>query len=106
MSDLIWCHGPRCHERETTTRVRGNKGSKVLRTMKVNGNWRQDSWHEYFCDQTCLMDYIKKHLRNIVAIAPCTEAKETPINDPYKDPNSYHFWNFEKKEVDNNSNIG
>ena len=107
MSDLIWCHGPRCHERETTTRVRGNKGSKVLRTMKVNGNWRQDSWHEYFCDQTCLMDYIKKHLRNIVAIAPCTEAKETPINDPSKARNTYsHYWTFEKKEVDNNSNMG
>ena len=106
MSDLIWCHGPRCHERETTSRVRGNKGSKVLRTMKISGNWRQGSWYEYFCDQTCLMNYIKANLRNIVAIAPCTEPKETPIEDPYKDPNSYHFWNFEKKEVDNNSNIG
>ena len=107
MSDLIWCHGPRCQERETISRVRGNKGSKVLRTMKISGNWRQGSWHEYFCDQTCLMDYIKKHLRNIVAIAPCTEAKETPINDPYKDRNTYsHYWTFEKKEVDNNSNMG
>ena len=106
MSDLIWCHGPKCHERETTTRVRGNKGSKVLRTMKVNGNWRQDSWHEYFCDQTCLMEYINKYTRNIVAIAPCTEAKETPIEDPYKDTNSYyHYWTFEKKEVDNNTNL-
>jgi hypothetical protein len=51
------------------------------------------------------MDYIKKHLRNIVAIAPCTEAKETPIKDPYKDPSTYcHYWTFEKKEVDNNTN--
>ena len=107
MSDLIWCHGPRCHERETTSRVRGNKGSKVLRTMKITSSWREGRWHEYFCDQTCLMDYIKKHLRNIVAIAPCTEAKETPINDPYKDRNTYsHYWTFEKKEVDNNSNMG
>ena len=73
--------------------------------MKVNGNWRQGSWHEYFCDQTCLMEYINKYTRNIVAIAPCTEAKETPIEDPYKDTNSYyHYWTFEKKEVDNNTN--
>ena len=106
MSNYNWCHGPKCHERETTTRVRGNKGSKVLRTMKVNGNWRLGTWHEYFCDQTCLMDYIETNLRNIVAIAPCTEAKETPIEDPYKDPDSYHFWTFEKKEVDNNTNTG
>ena len=102
MSNLIWCHGPKCHERETTTRVRGNKGAKVLRTMKVTDRWRQGSWHEYFCDQTCLMEYIKKHLINIVAIAPCTEAKETPIEDPYKKPNTYYnYWTFEKKEVDN-----
>ena len=51
------------------------------------------------------MEYINKHLRNIVAIAPCTEPKETPIEDPYKDPNTYcHYWTFEKKEVDNNTN--
>ena len=96
-----WCHGPNCHERETTTRVRGNKGSKVLRTIKVNGDWRRGTWHEYFCDQSCLMQYVAKHLGSIITIAPCTEAKETPINDPYKDPNAYHYWTFEKKEVDN-----
>ena len=107
MSNLIWCHGPKCHERETTSRVRGNKGSKVLRTIKITDRWRQGTWHEYFCDQTCLMDYIETNLRNIVAIAPCTEPKETPINDPYKDPNTYYrYWTIEKKEVDNNSNMG
>ena len=47
------------------------------------------------------MQYIAKHLGSIITIAPCTEAKETPINDPYKDPNAYHYWTFEKKEVDN-----
>ena len=106
MSNYNWCHGPTCHKRETTTRVRGNKGSKVLRTMKISGNWRQGTCHEYFCDQTCLMEYINKHTRNIVAIAPCTEAKETPIYDPYKDSDTYYHWNIEKKEVDNNSNMG
>ena len=103
MSNLIWCHGPNCHKRETTTRVRGNKGAKVLRTVKVTSQHRysQSGWHEHFCDQTCLMEYIDKHIRNIVAIAPRTEALETPIEDPYKDPKSYYYWTFEKKEVDN-----
>jgi hypothetical protein len=42
-----WCHGPYCHEKKTQDRVRGVKGSKVIRTrrgalvskqrMKVNG---------------------------------------------------------------------
>ena len=109
MSDYNWCHGPSCHERSTTTRVRGNKGSKVLRTLKVTNRYSQSGWYQYFCDQTCLMEYINKHTRNIVAIAPCTEAKETPIEDPTKQKNDYGYyynytWNFEKKEVDNNSN--
>ena len=51
MSDYNWCHGPKCHERETTTRVRGVKGSKVLRTVKINvsGLYPQGMW-KYFCD--------------------------------------------------------
>ena len=78
--------------------------------MKVTDKWRQGSWHEYFCDQTCLFEYIRANLRNIVAIAPCTEAKETPITDPKKTTHTSesrwgnHSWTtteFKKKEVDN-----
>ena len=35
MSDFNWCHGPQCHEKHTVDRVRGVKGSKVLRTRKI-----------------------------------------------------------------------
>ena len=107
MSYYNWCHGPSCHERSTTTRVRGNKGAKVLRTMKVSGNWRQGTWHEYFCDQTCLMEYINKHTRSIVAIAPCIEALETPVTVT-KEAKYTYYGNrtFTKIEVDNNSNMG
>ena len=56
------------------------------------------------------MDYIKANLRNIVAIAPCTEAKETPIKDPVKTKHTseygYTWTNTEIKRVDNNSNMG
>ena len=38
MSDYIWCHGPSCHELKTQDRIRGVKGSKVLRTRKVKLN--------------------------------------------------------------------
>ena len=35
LMDYQWCHGPHCHERHIQQdRVRGVKGSKVLRTMK------------------------------------------------------------------------
>ena len=42
MTDFNWCHGPECHERHTVDRVRGVKGSKVLRTRKVPiKNWNR-----------------------------------------------------------------
>ena len=37
-----WCHGPKCHEKHTVDRVRGVKGSKVLRTRKL----KQNKWNE------------------------------------------------------------
>ena len=58
MADFNWCHGPNCHEKHTVDRVRGVKGSKVLRTRKVKlNNWL--TWAESsisalpgFLDQT------------------------------------------------------
>ena len=35
MSNFNWCHGPECHKKHTVDRIRGVKGSKVLRTRKV-----------------------------------------------------------------------
>ena len=83
MTDYNWCHGPSCHKRRTTTRVRGVKGSKVLRTMKVPyrsycaENYRP---YLYFCDQTCMHDFITKHIDELVQLYPRTEALETPID--------------------------
>ena len=86
MSDYNWCHGPLCHERKTTTRIRGVKGSKVLRTMKINvsGQYPQGVY-KYFCDQTCLHDFIWKYFQEFVALHPRTECLETPIEDPVKE---------------------
>ena len=86
MSDYVWCHGPRCHKRATPPRVRGVKGSKVLRTMKINvsGQYPQGVY-KYFCDQTCLHDFIWKYFQEFVALHPRTECLETPIEDPVKE---------------------
>ena len=76
-----WCHGPKCHERNTTTRVRGVKGSKVLRTRKIPINhWNSNSYWQYFCDQTCLMTFMATHYPEMVRLHPRTEALETPID--------------------------
>ena len=105
--DYQWCHGPSCHKRKTTTRVRGVKGSKVLRTMKLKQD-RVSMWN-YFCDQTCLMNFISKHFQEFVRLHPRTECLETPIQDPVKETIQSNWGNYSWtktriKEVDNNSN--
>ena len=82
----IWCHGPDCHTKVTTDRVRGTKGSKVLRTRKIRvqdidwSNTYYQGWENHFCKVGCLFDYIKLHIDRIVVIAPVREPSETPIN--------------------------
>ena len=85
MSDYNWCHGPECHEKQTQSRIRGSGDNKVLRTIKIGlGDTYRTRFPEYyiwqyFCNQSCLMDYIRLHLASIIAIAPRTKALETPI---------------------------
>ena len=83
MSDFNWCHGPDCHKRHTLDRVRGVKGSKVLRTRKVKV-YANNFWYNYFCSQSCYDSFTNKYIHQVVAIAPRTEALETPIHDPLK----------------------
>ena len=83
--DYQWCHGPSCHKHKTQDRIRGVKGSKVLRTRKVQQNaWNEKSFYRYFCSNGCYNDFANKHVQQIVAIAPRLEALETPIEDPKK----------------------
>ena len=42
MSSFVWCHGPSCHKSHTQDRIRGVKGSKVLRTKKVQQYTQED----------------------------------------------------------------
>ena len=106
--DYQWCHGPRCHRRTTTNRVRGVKGSKVLRTIKIAlSGYRANSIWQYFCDQTCMHDFIRTHVEEFVRLHPRTEALETPIE---VDVVTRTLWNGQEyktkeiKEVDNNTN--
>ena len=80
--DYNWCHGTLCHKRHTTNRIRGVKGSKVLRTIKIKAD-RVGIWN-YFCDQTCLHDFIHTHAEEFVRLHPRPDALETPIQDPVK----------------------
>ena len=80
MSDFNWCHGPQCHTYHTVDRVRGVKGSKVLRTRKIKINkWNEDTYWKYFCSQGCQNDFWAIYGNQIRQIAPRTEPLETPI---------------------------
>ena len=108
--DYNWCHGPSCHKHHTQDRIRGVKGSKVLRTRKIslNNSWIKNSQWEYFCDQTCLHDFIRKHFQEFVRLHPRTECLETPINNPTKEVHGHsgYTWTRTKIEVDESRNIG
>ena len=110
MTDFNWCHGPDCHKRHTLDRVRGVKGSKVLRTRKVKV-YANNFWYNYFCSQSCYDSFTNKYIHQVVAIAPRTECLETPIKDPERTKHSSqgHYSNYTwydtKIEVDETRQI-
>ena len=110
MSDYNWCHGPECHEQQTQSRIRGSGRDKVLRTRRIKFSYwnSQDRYNmfNYFCNQSCLMDYITKHLQSIIAIAPRREALETPIKVKKEQLRDYYNYPYTKTRiitVDNNN---
>ena len=103
MTNFNWCHGPSCHKQHTVDRVRGVKGSMVLRTRKIKtSEWNRGNWYNYFCSQNCYDNFANKYIQQIIAIAPRTECLETPILDPTrtKHENSYYNYYDTKIEVD------
>ena len=101
MSEFNWCHGPSCHKSHTVDRVRGVKGSKVLRTRKVK-YYAGSGIYNYFCSQSCYNNFANTYVDQLIAIAPRTEALETPIEDPKrtKHSNPYHNWYETEIKVD------
>ena len=103
--DYGWCHGPSCHKRPTTNRVRGVKGSKVLRTIKIKQD-RVSVW-KYFCDQSCMHDFIRTHVEEFINLHPRPEALETPIEVEVETLTDWRGQPYQSKvikKIDNNSN--
>ena len=82
MSDYVWCHGPSCHLNHTMDRVRGSKGSKVLRTRRIKLYGSSRGMYSYFCSNTCYNEFANKYVEQVIAIAPRREPLETPIENP------------------------
>ena len=80
MSEYNWCHGPKCHTHKTQDRIRGVKGSKVLRTRKIaQTKWNENNVWSVFCSQGCWNDFMHEHWEEFMALYPRTECLETPI---------------------------
>ena len=62
MSEHVWCHGPSCHLFHTQDRIRGVKGSKVLRTRKIQLNPEYINMYSYFCSNGCYNDFANKYI--------------------------------------------
>jgi len=81
------CQGPRCHEYDTQSRVRGPKGAKVLRTRNarydiktVHNDWAMN-WEYYFCDERCMNNWLNEHMTQIMNyVGIKTKPQESPID--------------------------
>jgi hypothetical protein len=110
----VWCHGPSCHTYKTQDRVRGSKGSKVLRTKKVKTTkWNMDNGWQYFCSQGCWNDFFHKYAQQCIAIAPRHEPLETRIEDPKREKHTHNYsfgehsyYTTTIKKIDTDSNVG
>ena len=96
MSEYKWCHGPYCHTHRTQDRIRGSKGSKVLRTRKIKQDtdkswYSPNNFYNYFCSNGCYNAFAHKHIERIVAIAPRNEPLETPIEDPVREKHTHNY---------------
>ena len=78
------CQGPECHTHKTQSRIRGVKGSKVLRTRAARYDMTTHSWgyiwERYFCDERCMQNWLAKHLTHLMTVVGInTKPQETPI---------------------------
>ena len=79
-----------------------------VKYREPNNNYWFQHWWNYFCNQSCLMEFVNHNIQGMIALAPRREPLETPIKDPKKETHnngyySYNNWTIEKKEVDNNN---
>ena len=106
--DYNWCHSPKCHTKHTQDRIRGVKGSKVLRTRKIaQNNWNRNNVWSHFCSQGCWNDFMYAHWDEFIRLHPRTEALETPIDVQVETRQDWQGNDYKTKvikEVDNNLN--
>ena len=100
MSDYNWCHGPNCHANKTQDRIRGVKGSKVLRTKKIAiTNWNKNNVWSVFCSQGCWNEFMHEHWDEFINLHPRTEPRETPIDVVVETRTDWHGNPYKQKVI-------
>ena len=84
------CQGPLCHTYDTQSRIRGVKGSKVLRTRNARYEIAEQAterygwamnWEYYFCDERCMNKWLNTHMTQLINyVGIKTKPQESPIN--------------------------
>ena len=91
MSDYNWCHGSKCHEHKTQDRIRGVKGSKVLRTKKIAINkWNENNVWSHFCSQGCSNNWLADNMCAIEMGIPVHFIRERRFTQWYKKTTTTH----------------
>jgi hypothetical protein len=93
MSDYNWCHNPNCHKIETQSRIRGTGDNKVLRTRKIalNNEYVCNSIFAYFCNNSCLFQFLNEFANEVANLNPTPKPKETPIKVIKEKEESYKY---------------
>jgi len=82
---------------ETQSRIRGTGDNKVLRTIKIKVgryNYSNDNTpdiYDYFCNQNCLHQFLRKFCREVANLNPTPKPKETPIKVRTEKYESYRY---------------
>ena len=81
---MKYCQGTSCHEYKTKDRIRGTKGNKSYQTRRRSSFYYGKG---NFCCQTCLYDWINKHIEQALnQFGRTTEPKKTMCDQAwYKD---------------------
>jgi hypothetical protein len=82
------CQGTKCHTYDTQSRIRGVKGSKVLRTRNARyDNVTQEkhswlkNWEYFFCDERCMNDWLDVYMTQLISyVGLKTKPQESPID--------------------------
>ena len=62
------------------------------------GNGGGNIW-DYFCNHSCLMEFVSKHTQAVINIAPRREALETPVKVEVKKYDHSYSGNRTYKEI-------